>query len=214
MSELTLVIGNKAYSSWSLRPWLAMKQAELAFSEIVIPLRMPDTTERLLALSPTGRVPCLLHGNRRVWDSLAICEYVAELVPAAGLWPDDARARAAARSASAEMHSGFVALRSNMPMDLKRKRPGEGRTPECEADIARISTLWSEMRGQFGEEGPFLFGRFTIADAMFAPVVTRFHTYDVAVGDDLRAYMETILALPAMRDWYAAARAEEWVIAA
>lgn len=213
MSELTLVIGNKAYSSWSLRPWLAMKQAELTFGEIVIPLRQPDSAERIRAYSPTGRLPCLHHGNRRIWDSLAICEYVTELTPAAGLWPDDARARAAARSVSAEMHSGFAALRSAMPMDLKNQRPGEGRTPECDADIARITAMWSEMRTQFGEEGPFLFGRFTVADAMFAPVVTRFQTYDVAVGDELRAYMDTILALPAMRDWYAAARAEEWVIA-
>lgn len=213
MSDLTLVIGNKAYSSWSLRPWLALKQAGLPFREILVPLRQPDTKERILAHSPSGKVPCLLHGNRTIWDSLAICEYVAELDSAAGLWPDDAHARAVARSVSAEMHASFVGLRSNLPMDLKADHPGEGRTPESEADIARVTALWTDMRRRFGQGGPFLFGRFTIADAMFAPVVTRFTTYDVTVDETVRAYMDAVLALPAMRDWIAAAKAEEWVIA-
>ncbi len=212
MTELTLLMGNKAYSSWSLRPWLALKQAGLPFGEIVVPLRQPDTAARILAHSPSGRLPCLLDGDRTVWDSLAICEYVAELAPAAGLWPADPHARAVARSVSAEMHSGFTALRYSMSMDLKRDRSGEGMTPETAADIARIEALWADTRARFGSAGPFLFGAFTIADAMYAPVVTRFATYGVAVGAESRAYMDAVLALPAMQDWTADARAEPWVL--
>ncbi|SMH52724.1 glutathione S-transferase family protein [Azospirillum agricola] len=212
MTDLTLLIGNKAYSSWSLRPWLVLKQAGLPFAESLVPLRQPDTAERIRALSPSGRVPCLLHGERIIWDSLAICEYVAELAPAAGLWPDESHARAVARSVSAEMHSGFAALRTTMSMDLKRDRNGEGMTPETAADIARIQSLWTDARARFGQAGPFLFGRFTIADAMFAPVITRFATYGVAVEPEARAYMDAVLALPAMRDWTAASKAEPWTL--
>ena len=212
MSDLTLVMGNKAYSSWSLRPWLAMKQAGLAFAETVIPLRQPDTAARIAEHSPSGRVPSLIHAGLTVWDSLAICEYVAELAPEAGLWPADRAARAVARAASAEMHSGFVSLRSTMSMDLKRDRKGQGMTEATAADIARIEALWADVRSRFGRPagGPFLFGAFTIADAMFAPVVTRLETYGVAVSPGTRAYMDAVLALPAMREWIAAAKDEPW----
>ncbi|MBP2299905.1 glutathione S-transferase family protein [Azospirillum picis] len=216
MSDLTLILGNKAYSSWSLRPWLALKQAGLPFTETVIPLRQPDTAARIRSHSPSGRVPCLIHGGITVWDSLAICEYVAEIAPGAGLWPADRTARAVARSISSEMHSGFASLRNTMSMDLKRDRHGEGMTPETAADIARIETLWADARAGSGRGsetgGPFLFGGFTIADAMFAPVVTRLETYGVAVRPETRAYMDAVLALPALRQWIADAKAEPWVL--
>jgi len=214
MSDLILVIGNKAYSSWSLRPWLVLKQAGLAFAETVIPLRRSDSAVRIADHSPTGRVPCLVHDGLAIWDSLAICEYVAELAPDAELWPADRAARAVARSVSAEMHSGFVPLRSSMPMDLKRDRKGQGMTDATAADIARIEALWADARARFGTPagGPFLFGTFTIADAMFAPVVTRLETYGVAVSPESRAYMDAVLALPALREWIAAAKDEPWEI--
>ncbi|MFD1626691.1 glutathione S-transferase family protein [Azospirillum griseum] len=212
MSAMTLVVGNKAYSSWSLRPWLALKQAGVSFAEIVIPLRQPETKAQILAHCPSGKVPCLIDGDRVIWDSLAICEYVAELAPAAGLWPADPHARAIARSVSAEMHSGFAALRNAMSMDLKIDRHGEGMTPDSAADIARIQALWADCRARFGQGGPFLFGGFTIADAMFAPVVTRFETYGVVVDAVSRAYMDAVQALPAMQEWTAAAKAEPWVL--
>ncbi len=212
MSERTLILGNKAYSSWSLRPWLALKQAGLPFAETVIQLRQPDTRDRILAHSPTGKVPCLIDGDRVIWDSLAICEYIAELAPAAVLWPEDSYARAVARSASAEMHSGFVALRNAMSMDLKTDRSGQGLNPDSAADIARVQALWADCRARFGQGGPFLFGRFSVADAMYAPVVTRFVTYGVAVDETARAYMDAVLALPAMQEWTAAAKAEPWVL--
>lgn len=212
MSDLTLVMGNKAYSSWSLRPWLAMKQAGLAFAETVIPLRQPDTAARIAEHSPSGRVLSLIHAGLTVWDSLAICEYVAELAPDARLWPADRAARAVARAVSAEMHSGFASLRSTMSMDLKRDRKGQGMTEATAADIARIEALWADARSRFGipAGGPFLFGAFTIADAMFAPAVTRLETYGVAVSPGSRAYMDAVLALPAMREWIAAAKDEPW----
>ncbi|WP_042689531.1 glutathione S-transferase family protein [Azospirillum sp. B506] len=212
MSDLILVMGNKAYSSWSLRPWLALKQAGLPFAETLIPLRQPDTAARIAEHSPSGRVPCLVHDGLAIWDSLAICEYVAELAPDARLWPADRAARAVARSVAAEMHSGFVSLRTTMSMDLKRDRKGEGMTAATAADIARIEALWADARARFGVPagGPFLFGAFTVADAMFAPVVTRLETYGVAVSPVSRAYMDAVLALPAMRDWIAAAKDEPW----
>ncbi|NYZ17250.1 glutathione S-transferase family protein [Azospirillum sp. RWY-5-1] len=212
MSDLTLILGSKAYSSWSLRPWLALKQTGLPFAELVIPLRQPDTRARILEHSPAGKVPVLRHGDLTVWDSLAICEYVAELAPEAALWPADPAARAIARAVSAEMHAGFQALRSSMPMDLKRRAPGEGMTDATATDIARITALWADCRARFGEGGPFLFGRFSIADAMYAPVVTRFDTYAVALDSTARAYADAVLALPAMRDWTDAGRAEPWTI--
>lgn len=213
MSAITIVLGSKSVSSWSLRPWLALKHTGRPFEEIVIPLRRPDTADRIRAHSPTGKVPALRHGPVTVWESLAICEYLAETFPDAGLWPEDAHARAVARAVSSEMHAGFVALRTNMPMLLTERHPGDGRTPEVEADIARITTLWRETRARFGTGGPFLFGRFSIADAMFAPVVTRFETYGVALDPAGRAYADAVLALPAMREWTEAARTEPFPIA-
>jgi glutathione S-transferase len=206
VSELTLVIGNKNYSSWSLRPWIAMKVAGIAFTEHRIPLYGPESKKAILVYSPAGKVPCLVDEDLRVWDSLAICEYLAEKHP--GLWPQDPAARAVARSISAEMHSGFPNLRTHMSMNIRKRYPDKGRTPESLADVARIIFIWSGCRARFGKEGPYLFGRFSIADAMYAPVVLRFRTYEVELPPDCRAYADAILALPAMQDWIAAAGAE------
>jgi glutathione S-transferase len=206
VGELKLVIGNKNYSSWSLRPWLAMKVAGIAFSEERIPLYGPDSKDRILAFSPAGKVPCLVDGDLRIWDSLSICEYLAERN--LSLWPQDRAARAYARSISAEMHSGFQHLRTHMSMNIRKRYPGKGRTPEVLAEIARIADMWSECRVRFGAGGPFLFGRFSIADAMYAPVVLRFRTYEVELPSEARAYAEAILALPALQEWIAAAASE------
>ena len=208
MADLTLVIGTKSYSSWSLRPWLAMAHSGIPFDEILIPLRQPDTLANILLHSPAGKVPVLKTPRVTIWDSLAICEYVAEAFPDRRLWPDDPTARAVARSVSAEMHSGFADLRACMPMNLQAREPGRGRTAACEADIARVLQLWRDARARFGADGAFLFGRFTIADAMFAPVCTRFDTYGVELDAESQAYVDAVLALPAMRAWYEAARAE------
>ena len=208
MADLTLVIGTKAYSSWSLRPWLAMTQAGIEFDEILIRLRQPDTVANILVHSPAGKVPILKTPRVTVWDSLAICEHVAELFPDRLLWPEDRAARAVARSVSAEMHSGFADLRACMPMNLHTREPGRGRTAACEADIARVLQLWRDARARFGSDGPFLFGHFTIADAMFAPVCTRFDTYQADLDRDAQAYVDAILALPAMQEWYRSAREE------
>ena len=206
MSEPTLVIGNKNYSSWSLRPWLAMKVAGIPFAEHRIPLYGPGSKDQILVYSPAGKVPCLADGDLRVWDSLSICEYLAEKHP--GLWPQDPAARALARSVSAEMHSGFANLRAKMSMNIRKRYPGLGRTPESMADVARIVSLWSDCRARYGKGGPFLFGAFSIADAMYAPVVLRFRTFEVELPADCRAYSDAVLALPAMQDWIAAAMAE------
>jgi glutathione S-transferase len=203
---LTLVIGNKNYSSWSLRPWLALRQGGIPFDEVMVDLYAPDARAQLARRSPSGRVPALIDGGLTVWDSIAICEYAAEIERA--LWPQDRAQRAIARAVSAEMHSGFGALRSNMPMDCQARRPGAGRTPETERDIARIVALWEECRARHGADGPFLFGRFCIADAMYAPVVWRFRSYAVALPPVARAYADALEALPAMQDWLAAALAE------
>lgn len=201
-----LVIGDKNLSSWSLRPWLALRVAGLDFAEINIRLGQPETKREILRHSPSGKVPCLIDGQTVVWDSLAICEYAAELAPS--LWPADAALRAEARAVSAEMHAGFAALRQHMTMEISAQRPGEGRTPEVEADIARIVALWEACRVRHGAGGPFLFGRFSIADAMYAPVVWRFTTYAVAVPPVIRTWMDAMLALPAIQEWCAAALAE------
>jgi glutathione S-transferase len=213
MDKLTLVIANKAYSSWSLRPWLALKQVEVTFEEVMIPLRLPETAASIASWSPAGKVPVLRHGAVTVWESIAILEYVAELFPEAHLWPADPAARAHARTITAEMHAGFVPLRSNMTMNLRRRLPGRGRSPEVEKDIARITAMWRDCRSRFGQGGAFLFGAFSNADAMYAPVVTRFETYGVDLDAECRAYADAILALPAMRAWYADAAAEPWMIA-
>lgn len=207
---MKLIVGNKNYSSWSLRPWLAMKVAGIAFAEQRIPLYGPGSKEQILAFSPAGKVPCLIdetrEGSLAVWDSLSICEYLAEKTPA--LWPREPLARAVARSVSAEMHSGFQNLRTHMSMNIRKQYPGKGRTPEVLADIERIVAMWSDCRARFGQGGPYLFGQFSIADAMYAPIVLRFRTYEVELPAVCRAYADAILALPAMQEWMAAALAE------
>lgn len=207
---LQLVIGNKNFSSWSLRPWLLLKQAGLPFREIPVRLRQADTKAQILVHSPSGKVPALIDGDLTVWDSLAICEYLAEKASLnhVDLWPADPKARAEARSVSAEMHSGFAALRQQMSMEVAASRPGEGQTPEVLADIARIAALWTSCRERFAAAGPFLFGDFSVADAMYAPVAFRFHTYGVELPPLAAAYRDTLLALPAMQEWAAGARAE------
>ncbi|CAL78295.1 putative glutathione S-transferase (GST) [Bradyrhizobium sp. ORS 278] len=211
---LTLVIGNKNYSSWSMRPWLALRGCDIPFEEIVIPLYTADPADkaRILEHSPAGKVPILIDGDVTVWDSLSIIEYLAERFPAAGLWPTDVAARALARSVSAEMHSGFQALRNECPMNLHREiRPVE-LSADARANVARIEDIWRDCRARFGAGGPFLFGRFSGADAMFAPVVTRFQTFAVPVAADTRAYMETMMAMPAFAAWVKDGLAETWII--
>ncbi|BBE71484.1 glutathione S-transferase family protein [Oharaeibacter diazotrophicus] len=211
---MKLVIGNKNYSSWSLRGWLAAKAAGLPFEEVLIDLDGPGTAAEIGAHSPSGRVPALIDGDVVVWDSLAIGEYLAEKAPAAGLWPADAGARAFARSIVAEMHAGFGALRNHMPMNIRR--PPAPRPPDdaVAADVARIAAIWREARGRFGTGGPYLFGRFTLADCAYAPVASRFATYSVPLDDVCAAYVESVLSHPAMVEWSTAARAETWVVAA
>lgn len=203
----TLVIGNKNYSSWSLRPWLAMKVLDIPFEEIRIPLYAPGSKERILKYSASGKVPCLIDGPIIAWDSLAILEVLAETYPA--LWPAAPSARALARAVSAEMHSGFPQLRAQMSMNIRRRLPGKGRTPEALADAARVQAIWSHCRARFGGAGPYLFGRFSAADAMYAPVVLRFRTYALELPEDCQAYADAMLALPAMQAWIAAAEREE-----
>jgi glutathione S-transferase len=212
MTDYTLVIGNKNYSSWSLRPWLLLRQAGLPFREVRIPLYTPESKAQIRSYSPSGKVPCLVDGALAVWDSLAICEYVAERRPELGLWPSDAHARAVARSMSAEMHSGFQNLRSNMSMNCRGQFPGLGRTVEVAGEIDRIQRMWTEARERFGSAGPFLFGAFSVADAMYAPVVLRFRTYAVQLNPICRDYADAILALPAMQQWLADAHAETEII--
>ncbi len=213
---LHLVIANKNYSSWSLRPWLAMKVAAIPFAETVVSLDRPDfktDVRRLAGVAPAGKLPVLLDGSIRVWESLAILEYLAEKFPGAGLWPVDAGARARARAVAAEMHAGFARLRRQLPMNVCRRvkpLPLDQATIE---DIARIETIWRDCRDSYGRGGgPFLFGAFGAADAMYAPVVWRFRTYAVAVSDTSRAYMDAVLDLPAMAEWRDAARREPWVL--
>jgi glutathione S-transferase len=212
VASLTLVVGNKNYSSWSLRPWLAMRQAGIAFEEAVIPLYQGGSKAALLEHSPAGKVPVLKHGGRTVWDSLAIMEYLAETFPAAGLWPRDAAARALARSILAEMHAGFAALRGGMPMSLREHLPSQGRSDAVSADIERVTAIWRDCRARFGDGGSFLFGAFSIADAMYAPVATRFRTYAVELDPICQAYADAVLALHAFLEWQAAAQQEPWVI--
>jgi len=212
MNKLTLVIANRNYSSWSLRAWLALEATGQPFDEVMIPLGRPETTEEILRWSPTGRVPALRDGEISLWDSLAICEHLAELFPEARLWPAEPRARAVARSVVAEMHSGFIALRKHMPMNLRASYPDAKREPGVAEDIDRITTIWQQCRRDFGGGGELLFGGFTIADAFFAPVVSRFTTYGVAPDGLAGDYMDAVWALPAMCDWAEKARAEPWSV--
>ena len=204
---LKLVIGDRNYSSWSLRPWLAIKQAGLPFEEVSIRLNERGAKAEIFKHSPSGKVPCLIDGDTVVWDSLAICEYIAEKNPA--LWPAHRKTRAEARSICAEMHSGFAALRNSMPMDIRASKPYDAHSAEVVADVARIVAIWESCRSRFAEAGPFLFGSFSITDAMFAPVAWRFLTYAVDLPPASRAWVETLCALPAMQEWRAAALAEK-----
>ncbi|ABD88878.1 glutathione S-transferase family protein [Rhodopseudomonas palustris] len=210
---LILVIGNKNYSSWSLRPWLALKATDIAFDEVVIPLYTGAADkQRILDVSPAGKVPVLVDGDITVWDSLAIIEYAAERFPQAQLWPDDRARRAHARAVSAEMHSGFPALRNECGMNLHRPVGAKPLSAAAQADIARIQQIWSECRQRYGQLGPYLFGAFSAADAMYAPVVHRFLTYAIDMPGELRSYVEAMTALPAFRQWTEAGRAETLVI--
>ena len=218
MAEFTVVIGNKNYSSWSLRGWLMARIAGIEFDEIVIPLDLPETQAAVRKHSPSGRVPVLLHRGLAVWESLAIAEYLNDLKPEVGLWPASAAARAHARSISTEMHAGFMELRNNMPVNIRASYPGKGMTPAVRTDIERITAIWRDCRkrfaGAFQKDDGFLFGAFGAADAMFAPVVTRFRTYGVKLDTDSDAYCNAVLAQPAMKDWIDAAKHEPWLIAA
>ncbi len=207
--SLTLVIGTRRWSSWSLRPWLALKVAEIPFEERLIPLRQPDTMARILEYSPAGKVPVLIDGTDLVWESLAILDYLAQRFPGAALWPDDLSALALARSVAAEMHAGFPGLRRELSMDVTVTVPTPELSPQAQADVDRVLAIWAGARARFGRTGPFLFGRFSNADAMFAPVVTRFQTYQVRVDPICRDYMDAILGLPAMVEWYRSAAEDD-----
>ncbi|QXG25536.1 glutathione S-transferase family protein [Pseudomonas viridiflava] len=199
--SLHLIIGDKRYSSWSLRPWLVLEMTGAPFTDQVIRLNLPDTRENILKYSPTGKVPALQCEHGTIIDSLAICEYLVERFPDVDLWPRDISARAQARSACAQMHSGFMSLRSNMPMDLRQDQALEVIPVDTQADIDRIVALWAECRKAAREDGPFLFGRPSIADAFFAPVAIRLRTYRVALPDEALAYIETIYQWPAFQRW-------------
>jgi glutathione S-transferase len=209
---LKLVIGNKNYSSWSYRPWIAMKVAGIAFDEEVISLNAEDFKPRVSKHSGTGKVPVLIDGPVEVWESLAILEYLAEKFPAAKLWPSDAAARAHARAISSEMHAGFLPLRRACPMNMWRPVKQLVLNAEAAANVARIDAMWTDCRSRFGSGGPFLFGTFSAADAMYAPVVARFHTYGISVSSSARAYMTAMMALPAWGEWLSAALKEPWVL--
>jgi len=213
MAGLTLVIANKNYSSWSLRAWLFLRHTGAAFREERVLLDTPDTAAQLARHSPSGRVPVLRDGDLIVWDSLAICEYLNEKFPAAQGWPADAKARAVARSVASEMHSGLMALRGGMPMNIRAKRVVKV-SEAMHGDIARVIGTWEDARARFGAGGPWLFGRFSIADAMYAPVVFRFQTYGVPLSGVAAAYAKAMLEHPAVADWAAAARAETEVVPA
>jgi glutathione S-transferase len=210
---LKLVIGNKNYSSWSMRPWLALRANNIAFDEVFIPLYTGAADkQRILSFTHSGKVPALIDGHVTIWDSLAIIEYAAEKFPEARLWPEDRAHRAHARSISAEMHSGFAALRNECGMNLHRPVGAIVLSDQARADIARIEQIWIECRARHGASGPFLFGAFGGADAMFAPVVHRFRTYAIPVAAEAKAYMETMLSLPALQEWTRAGLAETIVI--
>jgi glutathione S-transferase len=210
---LKLVIGNKNYSSWSMRPWLALRANDIAFDEVFVPLYTGDADkQRILAVTRSGKVPALVDGDITVWDSLAIIEYAAERFPEARLWPEDRAARAHARSISAEMHSGFMALRNECGMNLHRPVKAIPLSPDARANIARVEQIWTECRQRYGKSGPFLFGAFSGADAMFAPVVHRFRTYAIEVAPEAAGYMKTMMALPAFQEWTEAGLAETIVI--
>jgi glutathione S-transferase len=211
--SVKLIIGNKNYSSWSFRPWIAMKVAGISFEEELMSLDAPDFKTRLNAVSGTGKVPTLIDGEVKVWESLAILEYLAEKVPAAKLWPGDPAARAHARAISSEMHAGFMPLRKACPMNMWRPVMKREFGADVKANVARIDAMWSDCRKRYGDAGAFLFGTFGAADAMYAPVVARFHTYGIDASAASRTYMEAVMALSAWKEWKEAAVKEPWVLA-
>jgi glutathione S-transferase len=207
---LRLILGNKNYSSWSFRPWLALKVAGIPFEETVLSIYIPGAREKILAFSPSGKVPVLIDGGVAVWESLAIIEYAAEKFPGAGLWPQQREVRAHARAVANEMHGGFLPLRRACPMNMRRQPSAIELSPDVLANVARIDEIWTDCRSRY--RGPFLFGAFGAADAMFAPVVSRLHTYAVPVGPIARVYMDAVMALPAWGEWEGAAAQEQWVL--
>ena len=211
-TDLTLVIANKTYSSWSLRPWLAMTHFGLTFEETVIPLDQDATSSEIRKHSPAGKVPVLHHGSITVWESLAILDYLADAFYDKPWWPSDPHAKAHARTLAAEMHAGFGALRKAMPMNLSKSYAPRTWAEDVAKDVQRVQDLWRDARKRFGGGGDFLFGDFTIVDAMYAPVVTRFKTYAVDIDETARAYSAAIFNLPAMQKWMADAAEEPWVI--
>jgi glutathione S-transferase len=208
------VVGNKNYSSWSMRPWLAMRASRIPFEEVFIPLYTDNKADkdRILSFTRSGKVPALIDGDVTVWDSLSIIEYLAERFPEAKLWPQDRAARAHARSISAEMHSSFLPLRNECGMNLHRPIRAVTLTADAQANVARVVQIWTECRERYGKLGPFLFGAFTAADAMYAPVVHRLRTYAIKVAPQAQAYMETMMALPAFAEWTRAGLAETLLI--
>jgi len=212
--DLALIIGNKNYSSWSMRPWVLLRQADIPFREIQLWFADDGRPQGIEPYSPTRQVPVLLVNDEPVWDSLAICETVAQLFPEKRLWPGDTRAQALARSACAEMHAGFRSLRSAMPMNIRASLPGKGMSPAVERDIARIVALWSDCRSRYGSGGDLLFGHFTVADAYYAPVAMRCITYAVSLPATARDYVEAVRKLPAVAEWMAAAKRETAFVAA
>lgn len=212
MANFKIIIGTKTYSSWSLRGWLAMRHTGLSFEEVKLPLDTPEFYEKIEELSPTRCVPALLHGDVRVWDSLAIIDYCARLAPQKAWWPESDAAFGFARSIAAEMHSGFMALRGAAPMNMRGSWTGLEISEAVQKDISRIDTIWAEARRRFGGDGEFLFGSFSAADMMYAPVVSRFKTYDITVSDASRAYMDAVLAHPYMQEWMTDAATETEVV--
>src|SRR3954469_13585031 len=200
-APLKLIIGNKNYSSWSMRPWIAMKVAGIPFDETVIQLYVEGSADKIRQHSPAGKVPILIDGEVRVWESLAILEYAAEKFRDAHLWPSESKARAHARAISTEMHAGFVALRTECGMNMWRPPARKDLSQDARANVARIQTIWTETRAQYGAGGPFLFGKFPAADAMYAPVVSRFETYAIDVTTPVADYMQAMIALPAWQEW-------------
>ena len=213
MAKATLVIGNKNYSSWSLRPFMAMAMADIDFDENFIRFGEPRFTREIKKISKAGQVPVLLHNGLTIWDTMAIMEYLAETWPDRNLWPKTKAARALARSACAEMHAGFKHLRNACPMNLRRPRRPVPMNANILSDVARLESLWRQCRNEHGKGGPFLFGKFGIADAMYAPVVTRLETFDIKVAEDTQHYMNAVLATPAFHEWKAAALKEKWIVA-
>ena len=210
---LKLVIANKLYSSWSMRPWLVLRAFAIPFEEIVIPLRHPDSRARVLEYSPSGKVPALIDGDQTIWESLAIIETIAESFPGMAIWPKDRDARAHARAISNEMHGGFQTIRQMCPMNLGARYKAPEMTDQLKANVDRLAAIWSEARQKFGKNGPYLYGGFSAADAMYAPVVTRLDSYSIAVDPETRRYMDTILRHPDVAAWRNAALKEPWTIA-